>query len=204
MNVTRIEERMSAMQTCIDSARCLNESRVYSIPNTPGALATREEEIDRQRLSRGKVGHMLCAVALEIAIKVLWELEHRKACRHTHDIKTLYNELNIQSQQQLKKMYDEKMSALAALEGTQKDGKHVRIGEIVQFASLKEALDANEDTMRNFKYDNKFTGKSSAMGIMMWNSQRQYVLPPLQGESFIEALFRYTREQIQNAANGTN
>ena len=38
----------------------------------------------------------------------------------------------------------------------------MRIGDLVQLQTLRDALVANEDTMKNFKYNVDFNGKSSA------------------------------------------
>ncbi len=142
---------------------------------------------------------MLNAVVFEIAIKVIWELDHDEECRHTHNIDTLYDELNEKSRRELKEIYDEKSTVLAGLEGTNKKGQRIRLEDLVQFQSLQDALVANKYIMKNFKYDGGFNGKSSAMGSVIWNKGILWTIPPLGHARFPEALYRYVDKRVQKA-----
>ncbi len=147
---------------------------------------------------------MLNAVVLAIATKVLWELDNNLECRHTHNIIALYGELDERSQRDIRTIYDEKLAILAGLEGPDKKGQRMRLGDLVKFQSLREAPKANEATMKNFKYDGEFKGKGSAMGGVIWDSKVFWTLPPLNFVRFPEALCEYTADRVQDANGGVN
>ena len=187
------------MRSCMEVAKYLDESPQHMIPIQVGTSEADIQEMkDKHRLSRKHVAHMLNAVVLEIAIKVIWELDNNQECRYTHDIGALYGELKEDNQRELKEIYNEKATGLDGLEGTDKRGKRIRLGDLVQLQSLQEALAANEGTMRDFKYDAEFKGKSSAMGSVLWDGERLWTLPPIT-ERFPEALYRYTADRVQKA-----
>ena len=191
---------MESMRSCLEAASHLDDCPVYPVKvsaiTSPSVI---QETKERHRLSRKHISHMLNAVVLEIAIKVTWELDNEKECRYTHDIAMLYKELNEKSQRELKEIYNEKLAMLAGLEGTDKKGQQVTLGGLVQFQSLQDALVANEDTMKNFKYDGDFNGKSSAMGSVIWDEKTLWTVPPLDHVRFPEALYRYTVERVEGA-----
>ena len=140
---------------------------------------------------------MLNAIVLEIAVKVIWELDHNRDCKYTHNISKLYGQLTEKSRGDLEVIYDAKSKFLAGLEGTNKKAQRVRIGDLVRMQSLQEALLANEDTMKNFKYNANFNGKSSAMGSVIWSNELIYTIPPLNRERLPEALYKYTLDRVQ-------
>ena len=199
--------KMESMRSCMEVTLYLDDSPQHAVPIRLGTSALDvQKSLDDHRLWRKRVAHMLNSLVFEIAIKVIWELDNNRDCRFTHDVRTLYWELADRSQRELKQLYDEKSAILAALAGTDKKGRSVRVGDLTQFQSLQEALIANEDTMKNFKYDGVFNGKSSAMGSVMWNEEmdRIWVLPPLEHMRFPEALYNYTVNRVQKANRGAN
>ena len=188
------------MQSCLEAARHLDDCPAYPVKmSTATSPETIQETRDNHRLSRKQIAHMLNAIVLEIAIKVLWELDNNEECGYTHDIGGLYKGLNPKTRQKVKEIYDEKAVSLAGIEGTNKKGKRIRLGDLVRFQSLDEALEANEDTMKNFKYDGEFKGKSSAMGSVIWDVTTLWTMPPMDHARFPEALYRYTMDRVQNA-----
>ena len=203
MKDNRFDSKISSMRSCMEIAKYLDDSPQHLIPAPANATeADRLKLADRHRWSRKNVSHMLNAIVLEIAIKVTWELDNDKECRHTHNISKLYNELGEESRRELKRIYDEKFATISGLQGTNKNGQTVRIGDLVQLQSLQDALVANEDTMKNFKYDGDFNGKSSAMGSVIWSKDLLWIIPPLGHERIPEALYRYTMRRVQRANLG--
>ena len=148
------------------------------------------------------IAHMLNAIVLEIAIKVIWEIDNNRDCRFTHNIRELYEELADNSKRDISEIYEKKSALLAALEGTGRQGQRIRLGDLVEFQSLQDALEANADTMRNFKYDGEYNGKSSTMGSAIWNDGLLYTMPPLNEERIPEALYRYTLGRLERANIG--
>ena len=188
------------MRSSMEVAKYLDESPQHLIPVPLTASdAEIEEARHKARLSRKHISHMLNAIVLEIAIKVLWELDNKKESRHTHDIGSLYKELNRKSRQQVRRIYDGKSAALAGIEATNKAGERARLGDIAQLQSLEEALQANEETMKNFKYDGEFKGKSSAMGSVIWDKETLWTMPRLDQVRFPEAVYRYTMDRLRQA-----
>ena len=205
MNSERLRKRMESMRSCLEAANHLDDCPVNPVKTSaitsPGVI---QETMDRHRLSRKHISHMLNAIVFEIAVKVIWELDNNRECRHIHDIGALYQQLSEKSRREMEEIYDEKSAILAGLEGTDKKGNRIQLSDLVEFQSLEEALIANEDTMKNFKYDGVFNGKSSAMGSIMWDKERDlmWALPPLEHVRFPEALYYYTMDRLQEAYRG--
>ena len=61
------------------------------------------------------------------------------------------------------------------------NGSRDRVGRIVNLKldlqTLEDALEVNEQTVTNFKYDGKINGKSSVLCSTMWTDNRIYALP---------------------------
>ena len=70
----RLKDRMSSMLNFMDVAKYLDSSPPIQVPMGT-SKADIEEAQDKHRWSSKKVAHMLNAIVLEIAIKVIWELE---------------------------------------------------------------------------------------------------------------------------------
>ena len=189
----RIKGRMCSMKYCADTAKHL-----ASCPVLPGSISasgvSRDEE---HRLSIRSIAYMLHCIVLELAIKVMWELEKREACKDTHRIDSLYKDLDCTSQSDLRRLFDEKAQLLADSEGTM-EGKQIRYKELIQFQSWEDTLAANRDVMVNFKYDGEFKGKSTAMGGVMWDGETVWALQPING-SFPEAVHRYTMDRVEKS-----
>ena len=203
MNKNRLDARLKSIQSCMEVAKYLDDFPKHGVPIPKDASEADIEEIkDNYRLSRKHVAYLLNAIVFEIAIKVIWELDKNKECRFTHDICALNGELSGDSQRELKEIYEEKTSMLAELKGTDNNGRQTKLADVVKFQSLREALLANEDTMKNFKYDGVFDGKSSSMGSVIWNKDTLWTLPPLNQERLPEALYHYSMNRVRRAISG--
>ena len=197
LDSNRVEERLKSAESFLEIARYLDSGPPVRVPL--GSPTTVVEEIKgRHRWWSGITCHMLYAIVFEIAVKIIWELDNQRTCRYTHDISSLYRELSEKSQQEIRKTFDAKSVALSQLEGTNKKGKRIRLGEIVRLQSLEDALEANEDVMKNFKYETRFNGKSSVMGSVIWSDELVWMLPPM-NDRFPDALFRYTVDRVKEA-----
>ena len=198
MDEARLKNRISSMQNSMDVAKYLDSRPPIKVPKN-ASRALIEKTQDRLGWSSKSVAYMLNAIVLEIAIKVIWELDNGGKCKHTHDISKLFKNLDCTSQSDLKCLFDEKTRLLANLEVTRGETR-IRLGELLQFQSWEETLVANRGVMVKFKYDGRFKGKSSAMGSAMWNEDGGIVwmLPPM-NDSFLEALCRYTMDRFQKA-----
>ena len=153
-----------------------------------------QEQLDRHRLQKNIVAHMLCAILVENTIKILWELEHNQECEYSHNVQNIYNELGNLTRTEIRNMYDKQTTAFAAIEGTM-EGKAVKLGDIVQLASFEQALQSNAATMRNFKYDNKFQGKTSVFANAIWDQDTIWTLPSGH-KPFAVSLFEYMMDCV--------
>ena len=194
MGNKHIEERMRAAEAFLEIAKYLASRPPYAAPL--GASATEIENIkDKHIWWRAVTCHMLYAIVFEIAIKMIWTLDNRMDCPYIHDIASLYDQLSDMSRQAIEGIYHDETTAFARI----RDEIRARFDEDVQFQSLREALIANEDTMKNFKYSNKFEGKSSVLGSVIWVKATLWTLPSLDGARFPEALYRYAADRVEKA-----
>ena len=188
-----INNKMRSMQFCVDTAKHL-----VSCPVRIGSIDASGISRDKEHiLSIRSIAYMLHCIVLELAIKVIWELEKRKECEPTHYINSLYKDLDSTSQSDLRRLFDEKAQQLADLEGTM-EGKPIRYKDVVQFQSWEDTLAANRNVMVDFKYDGEFKGKSTAMGGIMWDGEIVWTLQPING-SFPKALHRYTMDRVEKS-----
>ena len=197
MDINRIEERLKSAEYFLETAKYLESDPPIAVPLGTSPTAAAEIE-DRQIWSNRITCHMLYAIVFEISIKIIWELDNNEECRFTHNISELFEELSYDSRRCLGNIFDVKSTALAQLQGTDKRGNPVRIGDLVELQSLREALKANEDVMKNFKYETRYNGKSSIMGNAIWSDERVWTLPS-SNDNFAESLFRYTVDRVNEA-----
>ena len=184
------EEKLRNAEAFMETAEFLE------IALFPAFIGESREKIearkDKQRLQRKVVCHSLYAIVFELAIKIIWETDKGKECRRTHNILDLYKELSCEKQSQIKDLYDNQVSIIKTTEG-QRGGRRIRIKNLADFQSLDEALESNQDTITNFKYDGQFRGKSSVMGSVIWNNKGIWTLP--KGlVVFPKELLKYARE----------
>ena len=198
MNIDSLKEKMIAAEAFLNIANYLASRPPYLVEDG----ATEEEwqaAIDRQILSRGITCHLLYTIVFEIVVKVIWELDNQKECPFIHNLVKLYSELSPDSQQEIVALYDFAAKALAESGGTRDDGTRVQIGRLVRLQSLDEALEANEDTMKNFKYDLQFKGKSSIFGAVIWIEGLRWVPPRIEGVDFLGKLFNYALNRLPDS-----
>ena len=189
--------RLKETQDKIRSTQAFCEITKYmlSSPFAPVAKGQEiQEQLDSHRFQKNIVAHMLCTILVENTIKVLWEVEHNQECEYSHNVNKIYSELGNSTRTEIRNMYDKQTMAFAAIEGTMK-GKTVKLGEIVQLASLEQALQSNAATMRNFKYDNKFQGKTSVFANAIWDQDTIWVLPSGH-KPFAVSLFEYMMDHV--------
>ena len=192
MDKNRLNELMKTAEAHLEIAKYLDSRPpVRAVPGDAKAL---QEVLDRNTLCGKMVCHLLYAIIFEISIKVIWELDSGTKADQTHDIGKLYKGLEKGSQECVKEIYDDQIAKWAGVEGTMEEKKKT-LGQFVQFSSFYEALEANRDTMVNFKYDTMFKGKSTLIGSAIWDGQTIWALPPGY-TSFAARLFNYTEIRV--------
>ena len=189
-----LKEKLEMAETFMESADFLEQPLYYA------ARGDSKEEIevrtDKQRIQKKKMCHFLYAVVFELAIKIIWEIEKGKKCKPTHNILNLYKELSCEKQSKIKDLYDMQAAIIRTQEGRQRTGNQIRVNDLTKFQSLEEALEANYDTVTDFKYDGLFQGKSSVIGGVIWNTERIWVFP----EGFVvfpRELLKDARESVE-------
>ena len=190
MRLKETEEKIHSTEAFCEITRYLLSNPLS--PVVAGKDA--QEQLENHRLQKNIVAHMLCAIIVENTIKILWEMEHNKECEHSHNIHKFYGELSNSTRAELKCMYDKQTVEFAAIEGTI-NGKKVKLGDIVQLASFEQALQSNAITMRDFKYDNKFQGKTSVIANAIWDAKTIWVLPSGH-KPFAVSLFEFIKDRV--------
>ena len=155
--------------------------------------------MDDQILERKKVCHFLYALVFELAIKIIWEIEHGEECDCHRRILDFYTELSRKKQSRIRELYNAQASLIKTREGLQRTGNRVCVNNLTEFQSLEEALEANYDTVTNFKYEGLFHGKSSVIEGVIWNEDVEliYILPQ-RYVIFPKALLNYAKEIVDS------
>ena len=155
--------------------------------------------MDDQILERKKVCHFLYALVFELAIKIIWEIEHGKECDHHHRILDFYTELSREKQSRIRELYNAQASLIKNQEGLQRTGSRVRVNNLTEYQSLKDALEANWDTVTNFTYEGLFHGKSSVIEGVIWNEDVELIyIFPERYTIFPKELLNYAREIVDS------
>ena len=188
-----IEEELNASEAFLGIARYLASRPPYEVPL--GASATATESIKEKHIWwRAVTCHMLYSIVFEAAIKIVWALDYQKDAPHSHNIAGLFGQLSDKSRNAIERIYRDATTAFAQIGGLILE----KFGEEVEFDSLDEALVANEETMKNFKYGNRFQGKSSILGSVVWGRETVWTLPSLEGARFPEALYKYAKDRLDS------
>ena len=144
------------------------------------SLEDAKSKLDDIIFRRKLVTHFLYAMVIELSMKIILEIECGQSAPTHHNISTLFKKLSHESQQKISDMYDAQDANIRNLI-SQCNGQRDSAGEIVNITldlqSLADALKANERTVKDFKYDGQFNGKSSALCSVMWTDDLIYVLP---------------------------
>ena len=172
-----LDRKIFMAENLLDAAQLL-EATTNAV--RADSLEDAKSKLSDNTFRRKTVTHFLYSMIIEISIKVIWEIEHGKTPAYNHDILIRYNELSQESQQKISDMYDLQVANIKDLisrcnGSIDKGGRIVNI--TLDHQSLEDALEANEQTVKNFKYDGRFNGKSSALCSIMWTDNRIYVLP---------------------------
>ena len=139
------------------------------------------------------------SIVVEIATKIIWAIDKGEQCEKTHDILRLYKELSIDKQQRIKELYDDQVSAFK-VQGRKGDGSSVHLENLVDLKSLEETMKANENTIRDFKYDGQFHGKSSAIDGIIWRRKWEtFWIMPERFVIFPRSLLNYAKENLESS-----
>lgn len=98
---------------------------------------------------------VIYVIIIELAFKEIWMLDNRREdFKKSHDIKRLFSELTEGTKADITKIYDKCSHEHKVFweKALKKD--------ITTMASLEEALEWNENAMKNFKYDRKYGEKN--------------------------------------------
>ena len=125
---------------------------------------TVEDARNRQRYGAALTRVVLYAIVVELVVKHIWEQQKGKTAEHHHDVHRLFKELRLDTQCRIESLYDE---CCVAYKNAIQAGKrqHGPEAVAVEMANLKEALQWNEDAVKNFKYEMTLHGRSVPTGI---------------------------------------
>lgn len=196
---TDLDRKIFMAQSFLDSTN-LNE-RTIAFPIESNSIDVNSPEEVQAKLEDTKrnikyVTHFLYAMVFELSIKIIWEIEQGEEPPYHHNILCLYRQLSQASQQKISDMYDDQVSNMEKLI-SECNGRKNRGGEIVNLnldlQSLEDALEVNEQIVKNFKYDGQLNGKSSVLCSIMWGGDTMWILPRLIADAitFPKALLKY-------------
>lgn len=180
------EEKLEMAEAFMAAAESLEETPLLKVS---GGSAK-----DQQRYQRKQVCYFLYAIIFELSIKIMWEIERGEKCRHTHKIVEIYRELSCEKQLHIKSLYNNQATIIRTMK-KQPEKTEIRNHNSINFQSLDEALESNEDTMINFKYNGIFQGKSSLIGGVIWNNEDSWILPHV-SVVFPKELLQYAKENV--------
>ena len=155
--------------------------------------------MDDQILDRKKVCHFLYAMIFELAIKILWEVENAEECDHHHRILDFYTELSREKKSAIRDLYNAQTTLIKKQDSVQRTGDWVHVNQPTEFQSLRDALEANCDTVTNFTYEGLFHGKSSVIEGVIWNEDVELIyIFPQRYAIFPKELLNYAREVVDS------
>ena len=188
MDNTSLTDKIKMAQGFLDSAQLLERTLNQVVAKSQEEA---ESKVEDTRYTRKMTAHFLYAVVFELCIKIIWEIEHNASPKPNHDILSRYRELSKESRQAISDMYDTQVKNTENTISRSNSGVRDNKGDVVNLQSLQDALKSNPQTMRDFKYEGRLTGKSSAFGSIMWSTDRVYILPNPEFIVFPEHLLRY-------------
>ena len=182
---TDLDHKIFMAQSFLDTAQLHELTPNFVIGSSPEeAKAKRDDTV----LGKKLVTHFLYAMVFEISIKIIYEIEQGKEAPYHHNILRLYKKLSPASQQKISHLYDVQVSNIKDII-SKCNGSRNRAGQIVNIKldlqTLEDALEVNEQTVINFKYDGKIKGKSSALCSTMWTDKRIMIIPNLFAEAIV-------------------
>ena len=189
-------EKLETAETFLETAELLE------IAPHPPFIGESIEETDarehRLRFRKKKACHFLYAIIFELAIKIIWEVENGRESEYIHNILQIYNELSCEKQSKIKEMYETQASLIKSQEA-QNNEDRIRVNDWTEFQSLEDALEANYATVRDFKHDGVYRGKSSVIGGVIWNNVIEELwIVPYRFVVFPKALVEYARECVES------
>ena len=192
MDNTSLTDKLKMAQSFLESAQMLERTLNQIFAKSQEEAESKAEDA---RYRRKMTVHFLYAIVFELCIKIIWEIEHNKPAKPNHDILSQYRELSKESRKAISEMYDNQVKITENIISRSNSGVKDNYGDTVnlcvELQSLQDALISNPQTMRDFKYDGRFTGKSSAFGSIMWSKDRKYILPNPNFIVFPEHLLTY-------------
>lgn len=189
-----LDRKIKMARSFLDSANIIESTLNHIFAKSKEEANLKKSDT---RINRKMTTHYLYAVVFELCIKIIWEIEHKKPPQLNHDICKRYTELSKESRQKISDLYDKQINNAKNLI-LQSNGQVDNLGKIVdyshiEFQSLEEALKSNVKTIRDFKYDGKFNGKSSVLCSIIHDVVNDELLAPSRPQMIIfpKLLFDY-------------
>ena len=192
--MSQITKKLEAALNLALGIECLQADGLIPITrrSLQDAGGSQELAVDNQRIANALSVVALYAIVVELVVKHLWEDELGTTAKKTHDVRGLFKELRPMTRTSVRHLYDKCSAAYeeAVQHGQKQHGADVMS---VKMATLEEALDWNNDAIRNFKYDLTPKGHSVPTGAI-WNSELIWVVPN-RFPNFAVELARWAKSQ---------
>ena len=172
-----LDRKITMAKSFLDSAQLLEKTLDHVFADSQEEAESKKVDT---RYKRKMTAHFLYAVIFELSIKVIWEIEHNTPPKNSHDILSRYKEFSDESKQAISDMYKNQVTNikhLISLSNSRVDSEGNTVNINVDLQTLEDALKSNQETIKNFKYDGRFNGKSSVLCSVIWDDDEIYMLP---------------------------
>ncbi|MDO3386332.1 hypothetical protein QWI17_10825 [Gilvimarinus sp. SDUM040013] len=139
--------------------------------------------------------YFLNAVVFELIVKIFWEIDNGRECRHTHLLDKLYPELSDWSRAFLENQY---ITLKNEVESTLKDAKG-KSDLNITYADLESALVTNKEVVMDYKYEMKPNSSNSVFDSIVTSQDFYYTIP----YQLCEKFFSKSLERIKILSSNT-
>ncbi|MBN7820323.1 hypothetical protein [Bowmanella yangjiangensis] len=139
--------------------------------------------------------YFLNAVVFELIVKIFWEIDNGRECRHTHLLDKLYPELSDGSRAFLENQY---ITLKNEVESTLKNAKG-KSDLNITYADLESALVTNKEVVMDYKYEMKPNSSNSVFYNIVTSQDFYYTIP----YQLCEKFFSKSLERIKILSSNT-
>ena len=139
------------------------------------AASTPDEALERQKYGMALTCAVIYPIVVELVLKHIWEQEQGKTAKRSHNVKSLFVQLRPKTRDDVEVLYDQCCQAYksAIALGQQQYGAEI---VAVDMANLEKALQWNEESVKNLKYEMALHGQTVPTGVI-WSSKSVWVVP---------------------------
>lgn len=130
-----------------------------------GTLKTKNNQ--DQVLKHGVTNYYLGSIVLELFVKILFELNFKKQAPFTHNALKVFEGLKNPTKSFVRSKYDEARERKVEI--------FKKIDKTVSFPPLHQVLEANENFIKNFKYNATASKSNTSADAIFYNELIRYI-----------------------------